>query len=292
MKKPSYKRQKALLALLDMFDGKLSKIELQKYMFLYVHEFSKEKHYAFVPYHYGSFSYEMYKDLHTLERNGLLSMGEKQIETKTKGFFEDIAPEEQKSLWKFFTQYKNLKGDELIGHLYTNYAYYAINSKISDKFLSKKQLERYQPTNNENALYTIGYEGKKFEEYLNQLIQNDVKVLVDVRKNAHSMKYGFSKSTLKNAIENLGLKYVHLPSLGIESENRQMLQTKADYDALFAVYASTFTEKVKDLEYLNEILLENQRIAITCFEKDVGYCHRGIIAQKMENKYGIEIKHL
>ena len=66
MKKPSYKRQKALLALLDMFDGKLSKIELQKYMFLYVHEFSKEKHYAFVPYHYGSFSYEMYKDLHTL----------------------------------------------------------------------------------------------------------------------------------------------------------------------------------------------------------------------------------
>lgn len=282
MKKPSYKRQKALLALLDIFDGKLSKIELQKYMFLYVHEFSKDKHYAFVPYHYGSFSYEIYKDLHTLERNGLLSVGEKKIETNAKGFFDDISSEEQRSLLKFFMQYKNLKGDGLIGHLYKNYTYYAINSKISEKFISKEQLAKSKPLNNESALYTIGYEGKKFEEYLNQLIQNDVKVLVDVRKNAHSMKYGFSKSTLKNAIENLGLKYVHIPNLGIESENRQTLQTKADYDALFEIYAKTFTEKVKDLEYLNETLLENKRIAITCFEKDVGYCHRGIIAQKMK----------
>lgn len=292
MKKPTYKRQKALLALLDMFDGKLSKIELQKYMFLYVHEFSKEKHYAFVPYHYGSFSYEMYKDLHTLERNGLLSVGEKQIEVNTKGFFEDISSEEQRSLLKFFMQYKNLKGDGLIGHLYKNYTYYAINSKISDKFISKEQLAKFKPLSSDNALYTIGYEGKKFEEYLNQLIKNDVKVLVDVRKNAHSMKYGFSKSTLKNAVENLGLKYIHIPNLGIESENRQTLQTKADYDALFAIYARTFTSKVKDLEYLNEILEENARIAITCFERDVGYCHRGIIAKKMKKQYGVEIKHL
>ncbi len=292
MKKPNYKRQKALLALLDIFEGKLSKIELQKYMFLYVHEFSKDKHYAFVPYHYGSFSYEMYKDIHTLERNGLLSVGEKQIEANEKGFFEDISEEEQKNLMKFFMKYKNTKGDNLIGYLYKNYTYYAINSRISDRFISQEQLDKFKPSSTDNALYTIGYEGKKFEEYLNQLIQNDVKVLVDVRKNAHSMKYGFSKTTLKNAIENLGLRYIHIPNLGIESENRQTLKTKADYDALFETYARTFTSKVKDLEYLHEVLKENSRIAITCFERDVGYCHRGVIAKKMKEKYGVEIKHL
>lgn len=292
MKKPTYKRQKALLALLDIFDRKLSKIELQKYMFLYVNEFSEEKHYAFVPYHYGSFSYEMYKDLHTLERNGLLNVEENQIKTSVKGFFDDTSLVEQRNLLKFFRQYKSLKGDGLIGHLYKNYTYYAINSKISDKFVSKEQLANFKPFNNESALYTIGYEGKKFEEYLNQLIQHDVKVLVDVRKNAHSMKYGFSKSTLKNAIENLGLKYIHIPNLGIESENRQTLQTKADYDALFAIYARTFASKLKDLEYLKKVLEANDRIAITCFERDVGYCHRGIIAKKMKKQYGVEIKHL
>jgi len=292
MKKPTYKRQKALLALLDIFDGKLSKIELQKYMFLYVHEFSRDTHYAFVPYHYGSFSYEMYKDLHTLERNGLLSVGEKYIEASTKGYYDDISTEEQKSLWKFFMQYQDLKGDRLIGHLYNNYTYYATKSKISDRFVSKEKLARFQPSSSESALYTIGYEGKKFEEYLNQLIQNDIKVLVDVRKNAHSMKYGFSKNTLKNAIENLGMRYIHIPNLGIESENRQTLQTKADYDALFAEYANTFAQKANEMEYLNSVLSENARIAITCFERDVEYCHRGVIAQKMRERYQSEVKHL
>lgn len=292
MKKPNYKRQKALLALLDMFDGKLSKIELQKYMFLYVQEYSKDKHYAFVPYYYGSFSYEMYKDLHTLERNGLLSVGDKEIKVKEKGFFEDVSLEEQSNLFKFSMQYKNLKGDRLIGHIYKKYTYYAINSKISERFVSVEELSKHKPNCRGSALYTIGYEGKKFEEYLNQLIQDDVKVLVDVRKNAHSMKYGFSKSTLANAVENLGIKYIHMSNLGIESENRQTLQTKADYDALFAVYANTFTEKKDDLARLNELIDKDKRVAITCFERDVGYCHRGIVAQKMEKQYGVEIKHL
>ena len=292
MKKPNYKRQKALLALLDMFDGKLSKIELQKYMFLYVQEYSKDKHYAFVPYHYGSFSYEMYKDLHTLERNGLLSVGDKEIKVKEKGFFEDISSEEQSNLFKFSMQYKNLKGDELIGHIYRKYTYYAINSKISERFVSVEELSKHKPNCSGSALYTIGYEGKKFEEYLNQLIEDDVKVLVDVRKNAHSMKYGFSKSTLGNAVENLGIKYIHMSNLGIKSENRQTLQTKADYDALFVVYANTFTEKKDDLARLNALIVKDKRVAITCFERDVGYCHRGIVAQKMEKQYGVEIKHL
>jgi len=292
MKKPTYKRQKALLALLDIFDGKLSKIELQKYMFLYVQEFSKDKHYAFVPYHYGSFSYEMYKDLHTLERNGLLDVGQKEIKINSKGFFEDVSSEEQRSLLQFSMQYKNLKGDGLIGHIYRKYTYYAINSKISDRFISAQELGKYKPMNEHKALYTIGYEGKKFEEYLNQLIQDDVKVLVDVRKNAHSMKYGFSKSTLKNAVENLGIKYIHIPNFGIESENRQTLKTKADYDALFVEYAKTFRGKVDDMQYLNELINKDKRVAITCFENDVNYCHRGVIAQKMKNKFKIDIKNL
>jgi uncharacterized protein (DUF488 family) len=292
MKKPSYKRQKALLALLDIFDGKLSKIELQKYMFLYVQEFSDDAHYAFVPYHYGSFSYEMYKDLHTLERNGLLHMGEKHIETRTKGFFDDLSSQEQKNMFRFFMQYKEFKGDTLIGHLYKNYTYYATNSKISDKFVSKKQLAQYKPVSHEHALYTIGYEGKKFEEYLNQLILSDIKILVDVRKNAHSMKYGFSKNTLKNTVENLGIKYIHLPNLGIESENRQSLKTKADYDALFAAYAKTFATKMEDLSELNRLLSVNNRVAITCFERDVNYCHRGVVAKKMQEHYGVDVKHL
>ena len=194
MKKPTYKRQKALLALLDIFEGRLSKIELQKYMFLYVSEFSKEQHYAFVPYHYGSFSYEMYKDLHTMERNGFVAISEKHVALTRRGYFDDASTEERDVMFKFFMQYRDFRGDRLIGHLYRRYTYYAINSKISDKFISRETLQQYRPVSDATALFTIGYEGKKFEEYLNQLIKDDIRILVDVRKNAHSMKYGFSKS--------------------------------------------------------------------------------------------------
>ncbi len=292
MKRPVFKRQKALLALLELFGGKLSKIELQKYMFLYVEEFSEVQHYAFVPYHYGSFSYEMYKDLHTLERNGLLRMGDKEIESLTKGYWDDLSAREQQNLLRFLGRYGKLKGDALIGHLYTHYPYYAINSKIADRFVSKEILAQHKPSAADQRLYTIGYEGKKFEEYLNQLIQNDIKVLVDVRKNAHSMKYGFSKNTLKNAVENLGMHYIHLPGLGIESENRQSLNTKADYDALFAAYAETFEHRMSHLAQLHELLRMHDRVAITCFERDVAYCHRGVVADKMNEHYAAEIKHL
>lgn len=292
MKKPNYKRQKALLALLDIFNGELSKTDLQKYMFLYVKEFSQNEHYAFVPYHYGSFSYELYKDLHTLERNGLLSIKNNQIRTTAKGFFDDISADEQKNMSRFSMKYQNLKSSELIDYVYNKYPYYAIKSKISYKFISAQKLEPYQPLKNNSALYTIGYEGKKFEQYLNELIQEDIKVLVDVRKNAHSMKYGFSKKTLQNAVENLDIEYIHIPNLGIESENRQSLNTKADYDALFAEYAKTFKDKAKDMQQLYSLIQNEQRIAITCFEKDVNYCHRSVIARKMKSNFKVEVKHL
>ena len=292
MKKPSYKRQKALLALLDTFNGQLSKTDLQKYMFLYVKEFSEKEHYAFVPYHYGSFSYELYKDLHTLERNELLSINENLIKTNAKGFFDDISTDEQQSMTRFSMKYQNLKGSELIGYVYNKYPYYAIKSKISHKFISSKKLDPYRTVKSNSALYTIGYEGKKFEQYLNQLIKEDIKVLVDVRKNAHSMKYGFSKKTLQSAVENLGIKYIHIPNLGIESENRQTLQTKADYDALFANYAKTFKNKTENMQQLNDLINNEQRVAITCFENDVSYCHRGVIAKKMKNNFKVEVKHL
>ena len=292
MKKPNYKRQKALLALLDIFNGQLSKIDLQKYMFLYVKEFSANEHYAFIPYHYGSFSYELYKDLYTLERNGLLSIKDNQIETNAKDFFDDISIDEQQNMSRFSMKYKNLKGNKLIEYVYNKYPYYAIKSKISNKFISSERLELYRPLKNNSTLYTIGYEGKKFEKYLNELIQEDIKVLVDVRKNAHSMKYGFSKKTLQNAVENLGIKYIHIPNLGIESENRQTLQTKADYDALFADYAKTFKSKKEDMQQLNSLIKSEQRVAITCFENDVNYCHRGVIAKKMKTNFKVKVEHL
>src|SRR5450759_4232825 len=86
------------------------------------------------------------------------------------------------------------------------------------------------------GLCTIGYEGSSLEGYLNRLLQAGVTLLCDVRRNALSRKYGFSKSTLAKACEGVGIRYEHLPELGIASDERQKLHKQADYDALFAAY--------------------------------------------------------
>ncbi|WP_322789506.1 DUF488 domain-containing protein [Bartonella elizabethae] len=56
--------------------------------------------------------------------------------------------------------------------------------------------------------FTIGYEGKSLDHYLNCLIENNVKTLCDVRKNPISRKHCFSKRQLEKAISNIGIKYM------------------------------------------------------------------------------------
>ena len=50
--------------------------------------------------------------------------------------------------------------------------------------------------------------------YLNLLLTNSVTLLCDVRRNALSRRYGFSKSTRSKACEGVGIRYEHLPELG------------------------------------------------------------------------------
>jgi hypothetical protein len=86
------------------------------------------------------------------------------------------------------------------------------------------------------ALFTIGYEGRTQDEYLALLREAGVTLLADVRRNPISRKKGFSKSTLAQGCAAVGIRYEHLPELGIASEKRKNLATQADVDALFAEY--------------------------------------------------------
>ena len=122
-----------------------------------------------------------------------------------------------------------------------------------------------------------------------------MKVLVDVRNNPLSMKYGFSKSQLQRYCSSLGIEYAHYPEVGIQSEQRQELNTQADYDKLFAVYCQknlkkTIASQIKILD----LLKEKKRIALTCFEANICQCHRKHLAEAIESLPGFkyEVKHI
>jgi uncharacterized protein (DUF488 family) len=64
------------------------------------------------------------------------------------------------------------------------------------------------------VLYTIGYERADVASFLAALVDAGVSLVMDIREIAHSRRPGFSKRSLQQRLEGLGLGYVHLRHLG------------------------------------------------------------------------------
>lgn len=125
------------------------------------------------------------------------------------------------------------------------------------------------------------------EGYLNRLISAGVTLLCDVRRNPLSRKYGFSKGTLAKGCEGVGIRYEHVPELGIASEERRELVTQADYDALFAVYRrDALPRQEKALARIRQWVDEGERVALTCFEALPEQCHRHCVADALHSQFG------
>lgn len=287
-------RRKIILALLQLFDGQLDKIRLQKLLFLFTLKQTKTE-YDFVPYKYGCYSYSAKADLTTMVSKGLLAESQKHFAKLDKtDYLKLVKPEDLKHLQQVKTEYGRMSANTLMKHTYINYPFYATRSEVAANILDDTELEKVKaakPNGTKTVLFTIGYEGISLEEYLVRLLKNDVKVLVDVRNNPLSMKYGFSKTLLNRYCESLGIKYVHIPEVGIQSDQRQELNTQADYDKLFTVYRNqNLTKTTKAQTEILNLLKENKRIALTCFEANICQCHRKHLAEAIETLPGFEYK--
>ncbi|MCW4469280.1 DUF488 domain-containing protein [Flavobacterium sp. MFBS3-15] len=292
-----YYRRKILLSLIEVFEGELEKIQLQKLLFLYTRFQKDKKTYDFVPYKFGCFSFQANSDLSTLKKYGIVN--ETNISWKKEdevNYLNQLTKEDKKIVNDFKIIYSNKTSEDLIKLTYKRYPYYAINSIIAKDYLTNDELEdlnRYRSFEDDIVLFTIGYEGVSLESYLNKLIKNNIKILCDVRKNALSMKYGFSKTQLKNACNGVGIQYIHIPEVGIDSEQRQELKTQSDYDELFNIYKNNnLKNTIRDQQEILEMLKKNGRIALTCFEADVCQCHRKHLSEAISNlptfKYKLE----
>ena len=288
-----YYRRKYLLALIQEFGGSLENLNFQKLLFLATRK-QEKKAFDFVPYKYGCFSFQANQDLSTMTKLGNV---EKNDHTWTcvdgTNYKSQLKREDAATLNWVCTNYGKFETEELILETYRNYPYFAIKSKIAKKILNSEELgkvEAQKRTFSDPMFFTIGYEGISLEKYLNKLIINDVKLLVDVRKNSLSMKYGFSKSQLQNACEGVGIQFMHIPQLGIESKERKELKSMVDYNNLFASYKKTTLKENRNYLFeLKTLCEEYGRIAITCFEKEVCMCHRGVVAKELRNIKGWNI---
>lgn len=291
-------RRKIILSLLQLFDGQLDKIRLQKLLFLFANKQGKAE-YEFIPYKFGCYSYSANADMTAMVRKGMLKEDEKSFEKNDKtDYLKQIKPADYKLLMEVKANYGKMSASALMKHTYLNFPFYATRSEVAETILSKEELKKVinsKSTETKTVLFTIGYEGISLENYLVRLLKNDVKILVDVRNNALSMKYGFSKSQLKKYCESLGIKYVHFPQVGIQSEQRQELNTQIDYDKLFTIYRKDNLPKTTETQTdILNLLKEHKRIALTCFEANICQCHRKHLAEAIEKlpAFKYEVKHI
>lgn len=291
-----YKRHKLLLALLEAFGGSVGAIDFMKYLFLLSQE-QKAASYHFVPYKFGCFSYQAYADKRSLVRKGLLEDTDTwDLTSAGHGMLMDIEKSNVSAIVSVKKEFCDYSGNDLVRYVYGRFPFYALNSEIAQDLLSESECEMIKltrPVSDSPAVQSIGYEGLSLDEYLVRLFKASTDVLVDVRKNAFSMKYGFSKKTLKSATEALGMEYIHTPTLGIEADKRKKLITQKDYDDLFEDYEKNVLQfRKQELDSLAKMVNNGARIAVTCYEANQAQCHRTIVAREISRLTGIEVRNL
>ena len=109
------------------------------------------------------------------------------------------------------------------------------------------------------------------------------------------MKFGFSKTQLKTFCASLNIEYLHIPEVGIQSDQRQQLKTQTDYDNLFDIYKKQNLKKTtSQQQQILNLLKEKKRIALTCFEANICQCHRKHLAEAIITlpEWNYELKHI
>ena len=159
-----------------------------------------------------------------------------QLEAGEKNYFDTLKKKDQEIINSLFNNLDVKNTNALIDKVYEQYPYFTIHSKRPlNNNQERKKREEIKKIKKENKrqLFSIGYEGMSIDFYLDKLVKNNITLLCDVRNNPFSMKYGFSKKQLKKYCESLRIEYIHIPDLGIDTEERKSLNTFLDYQKLF-----------------------------------------------------------
>ena len=142
-------------------------------------------------------------------------------------------------------------------------------------------------------IYTIGFTQTSAEEFFGKLIKAGVKRIVDARLNNTSQLAGFAKKDdLKYFLQTIGkIDYTHMsvlaPSERILTEYKKK---KGDWNT----YEKKFLALMEERRIENVVSPDElDRACLLCSEHLPKHCHRRLVAEYLENKWGdVDIEHL
>lgn len=141
------------------------------------------------------------------------------------------------------------------------------------------------------TVFTIGYEGSDIAAFIARIRAAKMAVLADVRALPLSRKKGFSKNSLRDLLQQQGIRYVHFGELGDPKEGRDAARAgrHADFRRVYTKHISG-NDQQAGLIRLAELAREVPT-CLMCFERDPLSCHRSIIADRLRRR-GLIVSNL
>jgi uncharacterized protein (DUF488 family) len=127
------------------------------------------------------------------------------------------------------------------------------------------------------TIHTIGYEGVTMAEFIAALQGAAVRRVIDVRALPLSRRPGFSKSSLRASLQEVGIDYVHLKALGTPKRGRDAAK-KGDVATLTAVYEAQLELPEAQAQAAQMLALADELpSALVCYERAPCHCHRTLL---------------
>jgi uncharacterized protein (DUF488 family) len=141
-------------------------------------------------------------------------------------------------------------------------------------------------------IYTIGYEKALLKDILATLAAAGVSTLIDVRDRPISRRPGFSKRQLAAAVEEAGMRYVHLTALGTPPDGR-LANRKREWDRFWQIVEAKLASVEAELDLLQAAEIARAAPScLLCYEADWHVCHRRRIAEILAERHGFAVRHL
>ncbi len=144
----------------------------------------------------------------------------------------------------------------------------------------------------DKTLFTIGYEKALPADVIATLGAAGVAVLLDVRDRPISRRPGFSKRQLAAAVEEAGMRYVHLAALGTPPEGR-LAGRRREWERFWGIVDEKLARPEAELDLGQAAAIAAAaRSCLLCYEADWQACHRRRIAEILARRHGFAVRHL
>jgi uncharacterized protein (DUF488 family) len=137
------------------------------------------------------------------------------------------------------------------------------------------------------TILTIGYEQVTQTALVETLRDAGVKLLADIRYLPLSRRPGFSKSSLKAAVEEGGIAYRHFRHLGTPADGRAAAR-RGDHTELERIYAGQLElpEALAQMAELRALILE-MPTCLLCYERRAAECHRSLLVAALPGDFDV-----